>query len=169
MRVFMLSLATFNRPSPLVARLSLFVVYTSTPTGCYITWAHPTEAVYSPTLIVSIMVWWYFRSVRYMASKKSASACSSTTLFQRVGVRRLVPDPISDRMVPCPQGVLCVLQYPHEHAEWRPGSTELLVVIDNKVGFSNIFSSHPDSLFRSFRWQKTRSVTVQRSRILPNS
>lgn len=52
-----------------------------------------------------------------------------------VAVRELVLDPISERMVPCPEGVLCVPQYPHEQVEWRPGSTELRVVVDNKVSF----------------------------------
>jgi len=36
-------------------------------------------------------------------------------------------------MIPCPEGVLYLPQYPHEHIEWRTGSTELRVVIDNKV------------------------------------
>lgn len=36
-------------------------------------------------------------------------------------------------MVPCPEGVLSVPQYPHESIEWRTGSAELRVVVDHKV------------------------------------
>lgn len=36
-------------------------------------------------------------------------------------------------MTPCPEGVLCLPQYPHEHIEWGHGSAELRVVVDHKV------------------------------------
>lgn len=36
-------------------------------------------------------------------------------------------------MTPCPEGVLCLPQYPHEHVEWRSRSAELRVVVDQKV------------------------------------
>jgi len=48
-------------------------------------------------------------------------------------VRALVLDPTSDKVIPCPEGVLCLPRYPHEHVEWRQGSTELRVVVDAKV------------------------------------
>ncbi|KAF8184760.1 hypothetical protein BJ912DRAFT_973913 [Pholiota molesta] len=37
------------------------------------------------------------------------------------------------KMTPCPEGVLCLPQYPHEHIEWGSGSAELRVVVDHKV------------------------------------
>jgi WD40 repeat protein len=36
-------------------------------------------------------------------------------------------------MVPCPEGMLSVPQYPHESVEWRIGSAELRVVVEHKV------------------------------------
>ena len=48
-------------------------------------------------------------------------------------VRELVPDPATGKVISCPEGVLCLPQYPHEHVEWRVGSTELRVVSDDKV------------------------------------
>ncbi|KDR79337.1 hypothetical protein GALMADRAFT_223566 [Galerina marginata CBS 339.88] len=48
-------------------------------------------------------------------------------------VRELVPDIMSEKMTPCPEGVLCLPQYPHEHVEWHPRSAELRVVVDQKV------------------------------------
>ncbi|PPQ75051.1 hypothetical protein CVT24_010464 [Panaeolus cyanescens] len=48
-------------------------------------------------------------------------------------VRELVPDYVGERMIPCPEGVLCLPQHPNEHIEWRSGSTELRVVIENRV------------------------------------
>ncbi|KAF9479125.1 beach-domain-containing protein [Pholiota conissans] len=50
-----------------------------------------------------------------------------------VPVRELIPDIMSEKMIPCPEGVLCLPQYPHEHIEWGPGSSELRVVVDHKV------------------------------------
>jgi len=40
---------------------------------------------------------------------------------------------MGDKMIPCPEGMLCVPQNPHESVEWRPGSAELRVVVDHKV------------------------------------
>ncbi|KAF8885379.1 hypothetical protein CPB84DRAFT_1837906 [Gymnopilus junonius] len=48
-------------------------------------------------------------------------------------VRELVPDIISEKITPCPEGILCLPQYPHEHVEWRSWSAELRVVVDQKV------------------------------------
>jgi WD40 repeat protein len=48
-------------------------------------------------------------------------------------VRNLVANYLGDKISPCPEGVLCFPQHPHEHIEWRTGSTELRVVIDSKV------------------------------------
>ncbi|KIM43842.1 hypothetical protein M413DRAFT_26133 [Hebeloma cylindrosporum] len=48
-------------------------------------------------------------------------------------VRELVPDIVTEKMTPCPEGVLCMPQHPHEHVEWGSGSGELRVVIDQKV------------------------------------
>ncbi|KAF8962103.1 beach-domain-containing protein [Flammula alnicola] len=48
-------------------------------------------------------------------------------------VRELVPDIVAEKMTPCPEGVLCLPQYPHEHVEWGSGSAELRVVVDHKV------------------------------------
>ena len=50
-----------------------------------------------------------------------------------VPVRDLVLDIMGDKMVPCPEGMLSVPQYPHESVEWRIGSAELRVVVDHKV------------------------------------
>jgi WD40 repeat protein len=50
-----------------------------------------------------------------------------------VPVRDLVLDTMGDKMVPCPEGILNVPQYPHESVEWRIGSAELRVVVDHKV------------------------------------
>lgn len=50
-----------------------------------------------------------------------------------VPVRELVPDILSDKMNPCPEGVLSVPQYPHEQIEWGSGSAELRVLVDHKV------------------------------------
>jgi hypothetical protein len=36
-------------------------------------------------------------------------------------------------MVPCPEGMLSVPQFPYESVEWRTGSAELRVVVDHKV------------------------------------
>ena len=81
-----------------------------------------------------------------------ANHCRNKDLGPTVAVRELVLDPYSERMVVCPEGVLCVPQYPHEQVEWRPGSMELRVVVSNKVGFQNFFCSHPDLLSRSSEW-----------------
>ena len=40
---------------------------------------------------------------------------------------------MGDKLVPCPEGMLNVPQYPHESVEWRIGSAELRVVVDHKV------------------------------------
>ena len=50
-----------------------------------------------------------------------------------VSVRDLVLDTMGDKLVPCPEGILSVPQYPHESVEWRIGSAELRVVVDHKV------------------------------------
>ena len=50
-----------------------------------------------------------------------------------VPVRDLVLDTMGDKMVPCPEGMLSVPQYPHESVVWRIGSAELRVVVDHKV------------------------------------
>ncbi|GLB40924.1 putative WD40 repeats [Lyophyllum shimeji] len=48
-------------------------------------------------------------------------------------VRELVLDMIGEKIIPCPEGVLCSPSHPHEQVEWRPGGTELRLVVDNKV------------------------------------
>ena len=40
---------------------------------------------------------------------------------------------MNDKMIPCPEGMLSVPQYPLENVEWRIGSAELRVVVDHKV------------------------------------
>lgn len=50
-----------------------------------------------------------------------------------IAVRELIPDPVTGKVISCPGGVLCLPQYPHEHVEWRLDSTELRVVVDDKV------------------------------------
>jgi hypothetical protein len=50
-----------------------------------------------------------------------------------VSVRDLVLDTMGDKLVPCPEGILSVPQYPHESVEWRIGSAELRVIVDHKV------------------------------------
>ncbi len=58
-------------------------------------------------------------------------------IFQDLGptvpVRELVLDILSDKIHPCPEGVLSVPKYPHEQIEWGSGSAELRVVVDHKV------------------------------------
>lgn len=48
-------------------------------------------------------------------------------------VKELVPDHATGKVISCPEGVLCLPQYSHEHVEWHLGSTELRLVLDNKV------------------------------------
>ncbi|KAH9476097.1 Beige protein-like protein 1 [Psilocybe cubensis] len=48
-------------------------------------------------------------------------------------VRELVPDILSDKMNPCPEGVLCLPQFPQEHVEWRPRSAELRIVVEHRL------------------------------------
>lgn len=48
-------------------------------------------------------------------------------------VREFVLDTMGDKMIPCPEGMLYVPQYPHESVKWRLGSAELRVVFDHKV------------------------------------
>jgi len=54
-------------------------------------------------------------------------------------VRDLVIDTIGERIIPCPDGVLCVPSHPDEQVEWGPkrdgmnGADELRVVVDQKV------------------------------------
>ena len=59
--------------------------------------------------------------------------CCSLDLGPTVPVCELVLDTISDKMIPCPEGVLYVPQHPHEAVEWRPGSAELRVTVDHKI------------------------------------
>ncbi|KAG6831011.1 hypothetical protein H0H92_013198 [Tricholoma furcatifolium] len=54
-------------------------------------------------------------------------------LGENVPVRELVLDTVSEKILPCPEGVLYVPLHPHEQVEWRPGGTELRLVIDHKV------------------------------------
>ncbi|KAF8882140.1 hypothetical protein BD779DRAFT_1544178 [Infundibulicybe gibba] len=48
-------------------------------------------------------------------------------------VREMVLDTIGERIIPCPEGILCVPSHPHEQIEWRNRGTELRVVVDHKV------------------------------------
>jgi hypothetical protein len=51
-------------------------------------------------------------------------------------VQELVLDPIGEKVVPCPEGVLTAPHHPHEQVEWgfsRLGGDELRVVVDGKV------------------------------------
>ncbi|KAF4609487.1 hypothetical protein D9613_012349 [Agrocybe pediades] len=48
-------------------------------------------------------------------------------------VRELVPDLVTEKIMACPEGVLCLPQHPHEHIEWRVHSAELRIIIDSKV------------------------------------
>ncbi|TFK65264.1 beach-domain-containing protein [Pluteus cervinus] len=50
-----------------------------------------------------------------------------------VPVRELSFDTIGERLIPCPEGVLCAPTGPHEQVEWRVGSAELKVLVDRKV------------------------------------
>jgi hypothetical protein len=42
-------------------------------------------------------------------------------------------DTVGEKIIPCPEGVLCVPLHPHEQIEWHPGGTELRVTVDQKV------------------------------------
>ena len=68
-------------------------------------------------------------SIRYIGS----FFFSLLDLGPTVPVRDLVLDTMGDKMVPCPEGMLSVPQYPHESVVWRIGSAELRVVVDHKV------------------------------------
>ncbi|KAG6889353.1 hypothetical protein C0992_005581 [Termitomyces sp. T32_za158] len=48
-------------------------------------------------------------------------------------VRELCLDIIGEKIIPCPEGVLCAPFYPHEQIEWRPGGAELRLVVDHKI------------------------------------
>ncbi|KAG6877945.1 hypothetical protein C0993_001803 [Termitomyces sp. T159_Od127] len=48
-------------------------------------------------------------------------------------VRELCLDIIGEKIIPCPEGMLCAPFHPHEQIEWRPGGTELRLVVDNKI------------------------------------
>ncbi|KAK0199746.1 beach-domain-containing protein [Desarmillaria ectypa] len=53
-----------------------------------------------------------------------------------VPVHELVFDMIGERIIPCPDGVLCIPHRPHEQIEWgasRVGGGELRLLVDNKV------------------------------------
>ncbi|KAG6916308.1 hypothetical protein DXG01_007465 [Tephrocybe rancida] len=54
-------------------------------------------------------------------------------LGENVPVRELVLDMVGEKIIPCPEGVLCAPFHPHEQVEWRPGGTELRLVVDHKV------------------------------------
>jgi hypothetical protein len=62
-----------------------------------------------------------------------------TDLGANTPVRDLVLDVVGERIIPYPDGVLCVPSHPHEHVEWGLKSTgtgkssELRVVVDQKV------------------------------------
>ncbi|EEB98861.1 hypothetical protein MPER_01559, partial [Moniliophthora perniciosa FA553] len=53
-------------------------------------------------------------------------------LGTNVPVKALVLDMVAEKIVPCPQGVVCVPSYPHEQVEWAAGG-DLRVSIDQKV------------------------------------
>jgi len=63
----------------------------------------------------------------------------SVDLGTNCTVRELILDNIGEKIIPCPEGVLCVPLYPHEQVEWGPrrvgirGGGELRVVVDQKV------------------------------------
>ena len=48
-------------------------------------------------------------------------------------VRELVLDLVGEKIIPCPEGVLCAPLHPHEQIEWCLGGTELRVVVDQRV------------------------------------
>lgn len=53
-----------------------------------------------------------------------------------VPVRELVLDMIGEKIIPCPEGVLCVPLHPHEQVEWgfsRASGEQLRVIVDQKV------------------------------------
>ncbi|KAF8233255.1 beach-domain-containing protein [Tricholoma matsutake] len=48
-------------------------------------------------------------------------------------VRELALDVVGEKILPCPEGVLCAPLHPHEQVEWRSGGRELRVVVDQRV------------------------------------
>jgi len=54
-------------------------------------------------------------------------------LGPNVPVRELCFDMIGEKVIPCPEGVLCVPSYPHEQVEWQSGRTDLRLTVDHKV------------------------------------
>ncbi|KAG5645385.1 hypothetical protein DXG03_006338 [Asterophora parasitica] len=61
-----------------------------------------------------------------------ASRCFKD-LGENTPVRELALDVIGEKIIPCPEGVLCAPLHPHEQVEWRTGGTELRLVVDSKV------------------------------------
>lgn len=63
-------------------------------------------------------------------------------LGPNIPVHRLALDTVGEKIIPCPEGVLCAPMHPHEQVEWRSGSTELRVVADQRViGYILSFTS----------------------------
>ncbi|KAJ8072576.1 beige protein-like 1 [Marasmius tenuissimus] len=48
-------------------------------------------------------------------------------------VAELVLDMIGERVIPCPEGVLCVPSFPHERIAWSKHREDLRVLVDQKV------------------------------------
>ncbi|KAF5370942.1 hypothetical protein D9615_009793 [Tricholomella constricta] len=61
-----------------------------------------------------------------------ASRCFKD-LGENTPVRVLALDVIGEKIIPCPEGVLCAPLHPHEQVEWRTGGNELRLVVDSKV------------------------------------
>jgi WD40 repeat protein len=68
-----------------------------------------------------------------------ALTCRALALPRGSAVKALIPDPISERILAHPAGVLSVPSYPDEHIEWgfsrtgRALAPELRVVVDGRV------------------------------------
>lgn len=62
-----------------------------------------------------------------------SNAFSRPDLGANTSVRELILDAIGEKIIPCPEGVLCAPLHPHEQVEWRSGGTELRIVVDHKV------------------------------------
>ncbi|KXN83156.1 hypothetical protein AN958_01769 [Leucoagaricus sp. SymC.cos] len=48
-------------------------------------------------------------------------------------VKELLLDPVNDKVIPCPEGILTVPMYPHEQVEWSRENREIRLLVDHKV------------------------------------
>ena len=71
-------------------------------------------------------------------------------LTQGGAVRALIYDPVGEKIIPQPAGILSAPSHPHEQVEWgfsrsgRAAASQLRTVVDGQVSYCHGFSCHPD-------------------------